>query len=92
MFSYYVIILPIFFTEIEVLEDDNALPKDHYVFQKLAFNGLELYNKPLNIELVSTIHTDSFSFNRNNYVQFIIKGYNKNRKYQLKIKVLDYVV
>ena len=46
---------------------------------------------PLNIELVSTIHTDSFSFNRNNYIQFIIKGYNKNRKYQLKIKVLDYV-
>ena len=41
LFSYYVIILPIFFTEIEVLEDDNALPKDQYVFQKLAFTGLE---------------------------------------------------
>ena len=52
---------------------------------------MELYNKPLNIELVSTIHTDSFSFNRNNYIQFIIKGSNKNRKYQLKIKVLDYL-
>ena len=28
-----------FFTEIEVLEDDNALPKDQCVFQNLAFNG-----------------------------------------------------
>ena len=63
-----------FFTEIEVLEDDNALPKDHYVFQKSAFNGLELYKMPSNIELVSTIHTDSFSFNRNNFLHFIIKG------------------
>ena len=73
-----------FFTEIEVLEDDNAFPKDQYVFQKLAFNGLELYNKPLNIELVSTIHTDSFSFNRNNYIQFIINGYNKIESINLK--------
>ena len=32
-----------FFTEIEVLEVDNALPKNHYVFQNLAFNGLELF-------------------------------------------------
>ena len=39
-----------FFTEIEVLEDDNVLPKDQCVFQKLVFNGLELYNMPLNIE------------------------------------------
>ena len=73
-----------FFTEIEVLEDDNALPKDQCVFQKLAFDGLEQYNMPLNIELVSTIHTDSFSFNRNNYIQFIIKGYNKTENINLK--------
>ena len=32
-----------FFTETEVLEDDNALPKDQCVFQKLVFNGLKLY-------------------------------------------------
>ena len=80
-----------FFSEYEVLEDGHTLPKDRYVFQKLAYNGLKQYNNPSNIELVSTNYTDSFSFNRNNYMELVIKGYNKNRKYQLKIKVLDYV-
>ena len=80
-----------FFPEYEVLEDEHTLPKTHCVFQKLAYNGLKLYNYPPNIGLVSSNHTDYFSFNRNNYMEFAIKGYNKDRKYQLKIKVIDYV-
>ena len=69
-----------------LFEDGHTLPKDNCVFQKLAYNGLKLYNNPSNLELVSTNHTDYFSFNRKNYMEFVIKGYNKTRKYQLKIK------
>ena len=73
LFSYYRILQPIFFTEFEVLEDGHELPKDHYTFQKVVYNGLELYTMPLSIELVSAIHTDSFLFNRNYYIQFVMK-------------------
>ena len=56
-------------------------------FKKLAYNELELQNTP---ELASTIHGDLFSFNRNNYIQWITKVI-INRKNQLKIIVLDHV-
>ena len=81
-----------FFSEYEVLEDGHTLPKDYYTFQKLSYNGLKLYNNPSNIQLVSTNHTDYYSFHRNNYMEIVIKSYDKNKKYQLKIKVLDYEI
>ena len=40
--------------------------------------------------MISTNYTDSFSFNRNNYIELYVQGYKDNCNFQLKIKVVDF--
>ena len=75
-----------YLSEIEVLEDYEVLPKNQYSLKNMAYCGCEQYNKPTDKDLISTKHTDSFSFNRNNYIEIYIEDYKVNCNYQLKIK------
>ena len=69
-----------YFSEFEVLEDDKILPKNQYSLKNMAYCGCEQYNKPTDKDLISTKHTDSFSFNRNNYIEIYIEDYLKKMK------------
>ena len=79
-----------YLSEIEVLEDNEVLPKNQYSLNKIIYSGCKQYNQPLNLELISTTYTDSFSFNRNNYIEIVVKDYKENCNYQLKIKIVDF--
>ena len=79
-----------FLSNFEVLKDNEVLPKNQYSLKKIVCNGCEQCNKPLYRELISTNYTDSFSFNRNNYIELYVQGYKDNCNFQLKIKVVDF--
>ena len=79
-----------FLSNFEVLKDNEVLPKNQYSIKKIVYNGCEQKNKVLNLELISTNYTDSFSFNRNNYIELYVKGYKDDCNFQLKIKVVDF--
>ena len=79
-----------FLSNFEVLKDNEVLPKNQYSIKKIVYNGCEQKNKVLNLELISTNYTDSFSFNRNNYIELYVKGYKDDCNFQLKIKVADF--
>ena len=64
-----------FFCDYELLEDDKVLPKTQYSLIKLMYNGCHQRNNPLNAELISTSHNDYFSFNRNNYIEIVVKDF-----------------
>ena len=55
----------------------------------MVYCGCEQYNKPTDKD-IRTKHTDSFSFNRNNYIEIYIEDYKENCNYQLKIKIVDF--
>ena len=38
----------------------------------MIFNGIDSYNKYTYKELISTKYTDSFSYNRNNYIELYV--------------------
>ena len=77
-----------FFCDYELLKDDKVLPKTQYSLIKLMYNGCHQRNNPLNAELISTSHNDYFSFNRNNYIEIVVKDFKKSSKYQLKMKIV----
>ena len=52
-----------FLSNFEVLKDNEVLPKNDYAIKKIVYNGCEQNNKVLNLELISSSYTDSFSFN-----------------------------
>ena len=52
------------------------------------YNGCHQRNNPLNAELISTSYNDYFSFNRNNYIEIVVKDFKKSSKYQLKMKIV----
>ena len=82
--------LLILFSKIWSLKDNEVLPKNQYAIKKIVCNGCESCNKPLYRELISTNYTDSFSFNRNNYIELYVKDYKDDCNFQLKIKVVDF--
>ncbi len=49
----------------------------------MAYCGCEQYNKPTDKD-IRTKHTDSFSFNRNNYIEIYIEYYKENCNINLK--------
>ena len=49
-----------FFSNFEVLKDNEVLPKNDYAIKKIVYNGCEQNNKVLNLELISSSYTDSF--------------------------------
>ena len=40
--------------------------------------------------MIRSSYTDSFSFNRNNYIELYAKGYKDACNFQLKIRVVDF--